>query len=251
MKNQNQENKTTHSHGRRLLMWSVLIGIFVCGVMAGAFIWQKHANTANSGTDIVIDEDPLLSCEMKENALLANLIYNIDDSNTKWAAEAHEHNAHIYDRLVRWGCEENSEKYKNLRDAEYGAFDVLSRLEEINEAVKPCTVIENQLKYKLSDSRPDTSSFDHARNATIYSKMVMVGCPENKSMYTEKALGELQIADGIRVWNDSISNEETVYTVNAYKNLGMKKEAQEYIQKIRRLLGNQEVLFELQHMVEE
>ena len=97
MKNTNKSIKY-YSRRQRILAWLVLFGIFVCGMMAGAFIWQtKTVYTAKYGV-----ETELSACQMLENALLAQLYKNIDDSRPG-AYEAHEYNMHVYEKLYKNG----------------------------------------------------------------------------------------------------------------------------------------------------
>ena len=238
----------TYSKKQQVLSWLALCGIFVCGVMAGAFIWEsKTRYTAESDV-----QKNLVSCEMREKALLANLNANIDDSNFMYAANAHKHNADIYDNLVSHGCQEHSTKYKELRDAEYQTFDVLRRLGNDYTDTRPCVIIEKTLLANNIIDECGDSSDCHLHNAAVYSKIVEDGCEEFKQKYSQKALDELQIAEGVRIDDTNVGNSEMRTTVNTYKKLQMQNEARKYIKKMEKLVNpGVDFIMELQRVIEE
>ena len=242
-----KEKVYTYSRRQRILAWLVLIGIFVCGMMAGAFIWQtKTAYTPDSAVQAESS-----ACQMRENALLAQVNYGIDDADLRWATNAHRHNADIYDRLAKWGCNENIEKYKEMRDAEFATFDVLRKIWDENIVDdSPCAIIEKNL---LSNIQPcEDSPRCHLENAEIYSKMAEDGCTENRQKYAQKALDELKIADGVRVNDTNINTSEIRSTVNTYKKLQMQNEAKKYINKVEKLVNpGIDFILELQRVIEE
>ena len=235
------------SRKQKIFAWIALIGIFLCGMMTGVSMWgYKHAHTADSGVYSV----KMLPCEMREKALLANLSQDIDDT---WpdAANFHKRNADIYDNLVRAGCDENKEKYKELRDAEFSVYDVLRHNGEYLRAVQgqPCQVIESTLLGYINDC-PESNC--HLHNAEIYSKLVEDGCPENQQKYAKKALDELQIAEGVRVEENDVNKNEMRSTVNTYKKLQMQNEAKNYIKKVEKLVDpGVDFIMELQRVIEE
>jgi len=238
----------TYSRRQRILSWVVLFGIFVCGIMAGAFVWQsKTRYTAESAV-----QKDLSACEMREKALLANLYTNINDTNLKYAIEAHQHNKNIYNRLVRWGCTENKEKYKELEQAEFATFEVLNQIDDANlDNRRPCNIIETTLLANIMHDCGDSSDC-HLQNAAIYSKIVEDGCVENQQQYGRKALDELQIAEGVRINETEVGMGEMRTTVNTYKKLKMQNEARKYIQKMEKLVEpGVDFIMELQRVIEE
>ena len=241
--------KDTNNHyslKHRILSWSVLIGIFICGVMVGAIHWgNKPVNTADSGVQIEID-----ACQMREKALLTNLNTDINDSS-EWAAEAHKHNADIYDRLSKWGCHENSDKYKEMREAEFATFDVLNKIWNENFVDDaPCAVIERSLLSNIHNCGDSPNC--HLDKAEVYSKIAEDGCAENRQKYAQKALDELQIAEGVRIDEREIGNNEIRTTVNTYKKLQMQNEAKKYLNKVEKLVNpGIDFILELQRVIEE
>lgn len=251
MKNKTQvENRYGYSRRQRILAWLALFGIFICGMMAGAFIWQtKTAHTADSGVQTEVD-----ACQMKEKALLANLNTDINDSDLSWAISAHEHNADIYDRLAMWGCRENSDKYKEMRDAEFATFDVLRKIWNENTVKDdtPCAVIEKSLLSNIGDCGVGYTSNCHLNNAEVYSKIAEDGCPENRQKYAQKALDELKISEGVRINETDLDKRDIRSTVNTYKKLQMQQEAKKYLNKVEKLVNpGIDFIMELQRVIEE
>ena len=222
----------------------VLCGIFVCGFMTGVSVWgYKHANTADSA----VYSEKVSSCQMREKALLVNIHPDIDDTWSD-AADLHKRNADVYDDLIRWGCEDNQKRYEELRDAEFSVSDVLKRTHD-NE--NPCKVIENTLLNQIDNSCMDSSKC-HLRNAAVYSKIVEDGCPDTQQKYARLALDELQIADGVRVNDGEVYQDEMRSTVNTYKKLQMQNEAKKYIKKVEKLVNpGIDFIMELQRVIEE
>ena len=249
MKNFTESKKTCFLCTRAHKIWAAIAlgGIFLCGMMTGISIWgYQHAHRADSGVYSV----KMVPCEMREKALLANLMQGIDDT---WldAANSHKRNADIYDSLVRAGCDENREKYKELRDAEFSVYDVLRQNGEYMRADQgqPCQVIESTLMGYTNDC-PESKC--HLQNAEIYSKLVEDGCPENQQKYAKMALDELQIAEGVSVEENDVNKNEMRSTVNTYKKLQMQNEAKKYIKKVEKLVDpGIDFIMELQRVIEE
>lgn len=234
----------TYSRRQRIFAWLMLIGIFICGMMAGAFMWQtKNACTVKFGV-----QTELSPCQMRENALVAKLNKNINDSD--WNARAaHEHNVHIYENLYKNGCPENRDKYAKLAESEQGVVAVLDGVETASVDGKPCEVIEKTLlQYVAVCDEPNC----HLHNAELYSKIVEDGCQENKKKYEQMALNELQIAEGVRVDETNVNRNEIRSTVNTYKKLQMQNEAKKYLNKVEKLVNpGIDFIMELQRVIEE
>lgn len=242
-------SENRYSRRQKILMWFVFIGIFICGMMAGAFLWQKKTiYTADSVVQTAVD-----ACQMRENALLANVWQNIDDS---WpdAANSHRRNAYIYERLIELGCKENSAKYQELRDAEFQVWDALNEINKIsNDGVvdeKPCYVIETTLLSNIHNCGDSPNC--HLENAEIYSKMAEDGCTENRQKYAQKALDELKIAEGVRIDDSNVNRSEIRATINTYKKLQMQNEAKKYLNKVEKMIDpGIDFIMELQRVIEE
>ena len=250
----NDKNVANSSVKHRILIWAVFIGIFICGIMVGAAIWQTRiVYTADSGASTAEEIEKFVErnnmpCRAKEETLLQMLT---DD--------AHSQNARVYEKLVQIGCEQNKEKYANFARSERELAEAMNYVRDpfatendVNdEEMRPCEMIEKQLKLEL-DTSYNPSSRNHSRNAAIYSKMTEDGCPENAEKYRQLALNELQIADGIKVREDNVSQEEMLYTVDTYKKLQMQNEAKKYINKVEKLIDpGIDFILELQRVIEE
>lgn len=263
MKNQKTENK--YSRGQKILSWLVLIGIFVCGVMAGAFIWQKHVTKIESGTknNLVVYNNLVKSCAMREEALLANVAYNIKDSDVSQAVYLHRENAKIYKKLASIGCDENRARYEELANADDSVADALKDFDPnrynyendyyndyyVESEKEPCELIEETLLRRIQNC---DGVWCHLGNAEVYSKMAEDGCAQNKETNTKKALDELQIADGVRLNDSDVQMDQVRSTINTYKKLQMINEARKYINKVQKLVDpGVEFIMELQRIVEE
>lgn len=262
--------KDTNNHyslKHRILSWSVLIGIFICGVMVGAIHWgNKPVNAADSGVqaNVAQEDEYVPPCRLLEEALLENINGHINNGN--WDAdEKHDANARVYERLVKVGCSENVEKYKSLVESE---IEIAENLRVVNnkskksfddfddsveyeyEEVEPCVVIEKTLRERIQEWCSNANC--HLNNAEIYSKMAEDGCPGNKEVNTKKALDELQIAEGVRIDEREIGNNEIRTTVNTYKKLQMQNEAKKYLNKVEKLVNpGIDFILELQRVIEE
>lgn len=261
MKNTN-EKLYTYSRRQRILAWIALVGIFVCGMMAGAFIWQtKTTYTPDSGAsnDLVHNDESVPPCRLIENVLLENIKNNIN--NSSWEAdENHEWNADVYEHLVKVGCEENKEKYATLVDTEREIAKnlrlVRHKVVEYNDdtvndvETRPCEVIEENLLGKITNRC--SYSDCHLQNAEIYSKITEDGCPENAEKYKQLALDELQISEGVRIDDSNIANNEIRSTINTYKKLQMQNEAKKYLNKVEKMVNpGIDFILELQRIIEE
>ncbi len=252
MKNTN-EKLYTYSRRQRILAWIALIGIFICGMMAGAFIWQtKSVHTPDSGASnaekiIRFAERNTMPCIDKETEL------------QKMLTEGdHLQNARVYEKLSQIGCEMNRKKFENFAKSERELDDAMRYVRYSdyvdtanNENVRPCETIEKTL---LSMANPNCweNSTCHSENAAIYSKITEDGCPENAEKYKQMALNELQIADGIKVRDDNVSHDEMRYTVDAYKKLQMQNEAKKYLNKVEKMVNpGIDFILELQRIIEE
>ena len=240
------ENRYAYSRRQRVLAWLALIGIFVCGMMAGAFIWQtKTTHTTDSAVQTEID-----ACQKRESALLAKLNKNIDDSDWR-AYEQHEYNMHIYQLLNKNGCPGNKAEYARLAESEESVASVLAELVGGNSMEnKPCEIIEKTLAHNVLSGCRESDCY--LNNAEVYSKMAEDGCPENAENYKRLALNELQIAEGVRINEADVNKGEIRSTVNTYKKLQMQQEAKKYLNKVEKLVNpGIDFIMELQRVIEE
>lgn len=235
-----------YSRRKKILMWFVFIGIFVCGMMAGAFLWQsKNIRATNSN----INNENVDTCVRLEEALLENIRYNINNAGPD-ADNIHEINAKIYDRIAAVGCPEHVARYKEMAESERKIAENL-RMVDRNIDEKPCMVIERNLQMRIQDKCWDSPRC-YIDNAEIYSKMAEDGCPENKDVNTRKALDELQIAEGVRVNEENIGQNEIRSAINTYKKLQMQNEAKKYLNKVEKMINpGIDFILELQKVIEE
>ena len=256
MKNVSGETCYICTRKHKILAWVALIGIFLCGMMTGISMWgYKHAYTADSGERVVFDRP----CQVKEKALMNEM------PRGGWADESEKHLAavSVYKKLAENGCAENKEYFEKMVVAETELADAIKDLrrgdiryeEDISlynsNNIEPCEEIERALMGRIVQTCYDSAEC-HSANAEIYAKMAENGCAKNKELNTQRALNEIQIADGVRVKDADLSKDEVETTVNTYKKLQMQNEARKYIKKAEKLINpGVDFIMELQRVIEE
>jgi len=238
---------------QKVFAWFVLIGIFVCGMMTGVSLWgYKHLNKPEAGKAGLVEsvkqavESKIMPCHVKEEALLQMITEN-----------DHLYNVRVYERLEKIGCEKNRSKFASLVKSEQELADAV-RYIKYNEVMpddpnnaEPCEIIEKTLLGSISNDC-GLSAECHSYNAEVYAKMAEDGCAKNKEFNTQKALNEIQIAEGVRVRDGELSESEVKNTVNTYKKLQMQNEARRYIKKAEKLINpGVDFIMELQRVIEE
>ncbi len=235
---------------QKVFAWFVLIGIFVCGMMTGVSLWgYKHLNKPEAGKAGLVEsvkqavESKIMPCHVKEEALLQMITEN-----------DHLYNVRVYERLGKIGCEKNKEKFANLVKSEQELADAVRYINSdayVQADVEPCEVIERTLLGRIDNNCYDNAEC-HSYNAEVYAKMAEDGCAKNKEFNTQKALNEIQIAEGVRVRDGELSESEVKNTVNTYKKLQMQNEARRYIKKAEKLINpGVDFIMELQRVIEE
>ena len=96
-----------------------------------------------------------------------------------------------------------------------------------------CAVVEEVLLGWLAPENGGDYR-NNLANAEIYSRLVDKGCPENAARYRDLALRQLEIADALG-GNSVMDESETEIIIDTYKKLDMKREAQEFLNKVQRL----------------
>lgn len=246
-------SENRYSRRQKILMWFVFIGIFICGMMAGAFLWQKKtiytadSKLSNAKKIEMFVERNTMPCSVKEKTLQQRLTEN-----------DHWQNVRVYEKLAQIGCEENKEKFTNFAQSERELADAMNYVndyfvDEINtDNMHPCETIEKTLLSNIKDCGVGYTSYCHLRNAEVYSKMAEDGCPENKDVNTRKALDELQIAEGVRVNEEDVERDEIRSAINTYKKLQMQNEAKKYLNKVEKMIDpGIDFIMELQRVIEE
>ena len=167
------------------------------------------------------EADPEQPCEIVEEVLSEGLFPagHFDYDNPK-------HNLEIYQKLVRYGCPENQEKYYNAINAEQ---QIIRALDEQQK-----TTCE-QIEVALLEQLPDASNYVDNRldRAKIYANLSERGCPVNSQKYVELSKQELEIARALQ--DDKFSEEDTIEVVETYKRLNMQAAAQEIFETAKKL----------------
>lgn len=102
------------------------------------------------------------------------------------------------------------------------------------EMMSTCTRIEYLLKKKLY-SEDSTNYIEHLANADTYSSLADRGCQENSELYKTLALRELEIATALQP-QDKMRQRDAAIVIDTFKKLDMQREAQEFLDKIEKLI---------------
>jgi len=182
---------------------------------------------------------PVPACKVVEEILLGNVLpdgmISYDDP---------EHNVNIYSRLVQEGCQENRAKYEALVQRERQIIDSLRR-----DNTRNCLKIEDLLRSRIYNQYSPNAA-DHVEFAKIYANLSERGCPENSQKYVDLAKQELDIARALQ--DDNMSNDETIEVVETYKRIRMQKEAQEFLDKAKKIANPAiDFIIELEKIINE
>lgn len=148
-------------------------------------------------------------------------------------AGGHANNIEIYNKLIKYGCPENVEKYQKLIQHEQEIlmfFDSVKDPESTDEN-SPCKEIEKRLLNKLPSNLDE--SWGRIERAKIYANLSERGCPENSQRYVDLASKELEVARALE--DDRFNEYATEEVVETYKRLEMKQAASEVLNKVQKL----------------
>lgn len=221
------------SRRQKILGIVALGGLFACGLMVGMAINVDKAKRHDAPVAVVsalaekiqesvaADQKAQETCELLEEMLQGLLIEeNVLD------VSLHMDNISIYEKLLKYGCPENADKYESLIARENYIIQALN-----GNGKQTCQEIEDL----LSQSMPwgGASSDDRITRAKIYANLSERGCPENSAKYVELAKQELQIARALR--DDDFSESDTIEVVETYKRLHMQAAAEEILDKVKKI----------------
>lgn len=202
-----------------------LAALFACGFIIGMTIGDK-SNASQpvesvQTNDVQIDE--MSSCEVIEQTLLAGICGYTDN------IDCLNNDIHYYETLMKYGCPENADKYKELIARNMAVITALNEATSGERTQKTCELIEKE----LNDEVNHTGSRNHIDRAKIYANLSERGCPENSDKYTDLARQELELARAVE--DDNFSQGEAVEVVETYKRLEMQAAAEEVFEKVKKL----------------
>ena len=209
--------KAVYSKSQKIFGWFAFIALFVCGMMVGMSISQKHVTSKQNLVQTVQKEQTLEgkeTCTVIEEIQLGRLI----DENTP-SVQNHQYNLRVYETLFQHGCPENQAKYRAAIAREMEIIDALSGKQNL---MSTCQQIEVALLEQLPDGNYSDNRIDRAK---IYANLSERGCPENSQKYVELAKQELEIARALQ--DDKFSENDTIEVVETYKRLNMQAAAEE------------------------
>ena len=200
-----------------------LAGLFACGFIIGMTMGDKsnalQPVAALQTNDVQIDE--MSSCEVIEQTLLEGICGKTD------SIDCLNNDIHYYETLVKYGCPENADKYKELIYRNMALVTALNEAASGDRMQKTCELIENELNMQVNNVG------DHIERAKIYANLSERGCPENSDKYTDLARQELELARAVE--DDNFNESETVEVVETYKRLEMQAAAEEVFEKVKKL----------------
>lgn len=228
MKKQKQQYKIVHTKAQKF--WGImgLLALFVCGIMVGIGFSADRKVVA----DVVVESpqvgseiqaEPEETCQIIEDLLLERL-YPIE---SQYVSE-HQENMAVYEKLLRAGCEENSQKY---RDAFNRENEIVAVLKQSENTQATCEQIEYLLNYQLPEANGNAD--DRIMRAKIYANLSERGCAENSEKYVNLAKQELEIARALE--DDEFSQRDTIEVVETYKRLNMQAAAEEIFETAKKL----------------
>ena len=227
-KQNKKQYRVVHTTAQKIWGALALVALFVCGVMVGIGFSADRKVVA---ADIVENSKPVLevqaeieaTCQIIED-LLVERLYPVESQDVS----AHQENMAIYEKLIRTGCPENSQKY---RDAFNRENEIVVALKQSENPQATC----EQIEYLLNSQLPPASGDSEHRieRAKIYANLSERGCPENTAIYVNLAKQELEIARALE--DDEFENDETIEVVETYKRLNMQAAAEEIFETAKKL----------------
>ena len=219
----------------RVKVWTVFIILFVCGAFVGIGIanWNHHIAVKKVQSNEQVVQENLTSCQAVEKVLIRNL-YNDDGE-----CEHDNRDLETLQKLINYGCPENRDKFIQMANNKRAILDVAcagyvsDNYDVFNNIETTCGKIEESLKARMPRVYADSRAEEHIERAKIYAMMAEKGCPENSQKNTDLAKQELEIARGIS--DDKFNEEETIEAVETYKRLKMQQDAQEILDKAKKL----------------
>ena len=187
-----------------------LVGLFVCGVFLGMGYRTANDGARNNRLDAV-------QCDA-----IANEIVKI---TTNGATAENVETLNELNAAYSNGCA--------------GRLVVIEKETVAPAAMHPeimstCKRIEKLLLNRLY-SEDSMNYWEHLKNADTYSSMADKGCAENADMYKALALRELEIATALQPEEDMGTGDAEI-VIDTFKKLDMQREAQEFLDKIEKLI---------------
>lgn len=232
MKKQNKsavqnQYRVVHTRGQKIKGWFAFFMLFVCGVMVGVCINERHIKYNEITQQNAVAATQQSACETIEE-IYSRSLAPVDSGEV----DMHNHNVSVYQVLLAHGCPENKNKYQQAINDEKKIIDSL-QVNFVTENKVACRQIEDTLLYAMPYADDESSELVRLDRARIYAQISERGCPENAKKYANLAKQELDIARGVS--DDKFNEEETVDIIEIYKRLDMQSAAQEVFDMAKKL----------------
>lgn len=230
MKKQKVMSKSSKKHMFKGVF--ALVGLFACGFMLGLGLTDKADKP--QVVNMAYAEPAQVQEPIKETCVVIEeiLTERLDPEGSSYVYEYPRRNIEIYERLVKNGCPENVEKWKNaiLREEQ-----IIAALNE-NAATgqrQTCDMVEESLLATMPWADSHSDSDTRIERAKIYANLSERGCTENSEKYVALAKQELEIARALE--DDEFDEQETTEVVETYKRLNMQMAAEEVFETVKKL----------------
>ncbi len=223
MKKQTAQQNTARvaccSRGHKIWGLIAVVGLFVCGLMIGLTMGR---------TPLTAIEFQDADCKRLAQTIKSQKNYLISHADDVEDIKKGRDRVVEAQKLYDEGC------------SHYVPEAVQADNASTNAPKPACAVVEEVL---LAQPISDDSRVpeEHLYNANLYLQLMENGCPENQEKYKQLAARSLEIATSLQQeWNyeDDIKGnggETTTDIIEAYKKLDMKREAQEFLNKVQKL----------------
>ncbi|MDR2413314.1 MAG: hypothetical protein LBD50_03855 [Rickettsiales bacterium] len=223
--NQNQK-KSGGGIWRNLWLAIALAALFAAGITTG--IYWNHGKSAVR--QVGMSDSTCMDIERRISSMIDIIYHNNDSRYTELVAEQVKSLREL-NGIYSQNCKDKQIKpTENIKPKEAGQAP--KKLPE-----KTCEEIEVLLLDRVVSDEPNYSD-NRKRNAEVYVMLSDKGCPENKEKYEQLALRELEIYRALT--NDGVYagkswEEYQREVVSIYNKIDMKKEAEKFLDKMKKL----------------
>ena len=227
VKSSQKQVRIVHTRGQKFKAFLAFVLLFVCGVMVGGALSERHIKRNEITQQNAIAAAQQSACETIEE-IYSRRLEPIDSGDV----DMHNHNVSVYQVLLAHGCPENKNKYQQAINDEKKIIDSL-QVNFVTENKVACRQIEDTLLSAMPYANDKSRELVRLDRARIYAQMSERGCPENAKKYADLAKKELDIARGVS--DDHFNESETVDIIEIYKRLDMQAAAQEVFDMAKKL----------------
>ena len=185
VKSSQKQVRIVHTRGQKFKAFLAFVLLFVCGVMVGGALSERHIkrneitqqNAIAAAQQNAIAAAQQSACETIEE-IYSRRLEPIDSGDV----DMHNHNVSVYQVLLAHGCPENKNKYQQAINDEKKIIDSL-QVNFVTENKVACRQIEDTLLSAMPYADDESSELVRLDRARIYAQISERGCPENAKKY--------------------------------------------------------------------